>query len=43
MRILVTGGTGQVSKHLKNMLPKPESVFVGSKDELNKGVDTHKM
>ena len=32
MRILVTGGTGMVGKHLKNMLPWPESVFVGSKD-----------
>lgn len=32
MRILVTGGTGMVGKHLANMLPWPESVFVGSKD-----------
>ena len=32
MRILVTGGTGMVGKHLANMLPWPETVFVGSKD-----------
>lgn len=32
MRILVTGGTGMVGKHLKQMLPWPETVFVGSND-----------
>lgn len=32
MRILVTGGTGMVGKHLEKMLPWPEAVFVGSKD-----------
>lgn len=44
MRILVTGGTGQVGKHLKNMLPKPESVFVGSKDyDLTNQVQVEEM
>jgi GDP-L-fucose synthase len=32
MRILVTGGTGQLGKHLQQMLPWPEAVFVGSRD-----------
>ena len=44
MRILVTGGTGQVGKHLKNMLPKPESVFVGSTDyDLTNQVQVEEM
>lgn len=32
MRILVTGGTGMVGKHLEGKLPWPETTFVGSKD-----------